>query len=335
VAAFNHAGCGPWSAVATFAAPIQAPVKLSLDTATSVQWEMVAAEVGASYVVEQKTDGGAWVEVARADGRAPPSVVARSHGAWALPSVAGCDQACFRVAAFNRAGTGPWSQDLRYNVHDCAFAGVTAASFGTGGALYFLGTDYGTKAYANPHGGAHGVKAAYSNTSMESCYGTEPDFVQHDHGSKGKCCKTDTITSVSDRQRGSRNSDSWMAVDFGAANLFLPTHYALRTSGTHGDFLINWRLEASNDGCTWEALREHRNDSWGARLYDSSEGKGAGVESWPVPTATSGFYRHFRILRLSRNAANPGYDEATERFGFAKPLYCAGIELFGVLASAQ
>ena len=85
---------------------------LVLCSSSSLGWLPPPAAAGGElavtgYVVQQKLGaGGAWAEVARAAAGEARAAVADvfSHGAGSFP--------LFRVAALNRAGRGPWSEEL-------------------------------------------------------------------------------------------------------------------------------------------------------------------------------------------------------------------------------
>ena len=174
------------------------------------------------------------------------------------------------------------------------------------GVLHWFGTQGGTRAYANPHGGASGVEA-----SMSSVWSGEPKhFVQHDHGGG--------VGNYTDNK-----PNSWMAVYIGPAHLLEPDHYALRAD-YHDDGvykLRHWVLEASVDGAAWEVLREHRDD----RSCD----KKMGVAAWALDAGVvrGRAFRHFRIRQTGKNS------EADT--GGGDYLCCSGIELYGRLRAAS
>ena len=76
-------------------------------------------------------------------------------------------------------------------------------------------------------------------------------------------------------------------------------------------------MEGSDDGRTWQPLREHAND-------ESLAGKMA-VAAWALDGAAVGgrSFRHFRVRQTGKNAN--GHDA----------LCCAGIELYGRLATSE
>jgi len=113
--------------------------------------------------------------------------------------------------------------------------------------------------------------------------------------------------------------DSWMAVDLGAAHRLVPDHYALRAGkhvdGTHK--LRHWVLEGSADGAAWSVLRAHADDS--------SCNRKMGVAAWALDGAAVGgrAFRHFRVRQTGKNSNNNDW------------LHCAGIELYGRLATIE
>jgi hypothetical protein len=110
--------------------------------------------------------------------------------------------------------------------------------------------------------------------------------------------------------------NSWMSVDLGATRRLAVDHYCLRHGNilASGHMLRNWRLEGSNDNTAWVVLKTHTDDQTlaAARLSTAA---------WPVTPPTAEGFRHFRILQFGKNAN--GSDQ----------LVCAGIELYGALAT--
>jgi len=253
-------------------------------------------------VVQQKQGaGGAWAEVARAAAGEARAAVADvfSHGAGSFP--------LFRVAALNRAGRGPWSKELVVDSKEGVssfheFERAEGDAFDERGVLFHLGTKGGTQPYANPHGGDSGVVASMSSVGGNS---SDPKrLTEHRHGS---AVLNYTIDSPG----------QWAAVDLGASHRLVLDHYALRADENSGYHMLSWILEASNDADTWQPLREHKND---ASLAGSMA-----VAAWALDGAAVGgrSFRHFRVRQTGKNAF--GKDD----------LHCAGIELYGRLATSE
>ena len=109
----------------------------------------------------------------------------------------------------------------------------------------------------------------------------------------------------------------WAAVDLGASHRLVLDHYALRHDDNSGYHMLSWTLEGSNDADTWQPLREHKNDA--------SLAASMAVAAWALDGAAVGgrSFRHFRVRQTGKNA---GGDDA---------LHCAGIELYGRLATSE
>jgi hypothetical protein len=278
-----------------------------LASATALSWSAVDGAAGwpsaVRYVVQQKLGaGGAWAEVARAAAGEARAAVADvfSHGAGSFP--------LFRVAALNRAGRGLWSKELditrcfRFEHVEQPKRRGECGAFDERGVLFHLGTKGGTQPYANPHGGDSGVVASMSSVASGSS--NPKKLTEHRHGS--------AVWNNTKSKPG-----QWVAVDLGASHRLVLDHDALRNDNDSRNYLCSWILEASNDADTWQPLREHKND---ASLVGSMA-----VAAWALDGAAVGgrSFRHFRVRQTGKNAAG---DDA---------LHCAGIELYGRLATSE
>jgi hypothetical protein len=108
----------------------------------------------------------------------------------------------------------------------------------------------------------------------------------------------------------------------------VPNYYCLRHGGNKGyNRLQSWDFEGSNDGSDYTVLRAHKND-------DSLPKKGFSVATWEVEGGNQA-YRYFRIRQTGLNS---GYNDADIEYGDPggpnHHLYCAGIELYGMLQSS-
>ncbi|XP_044179727.1 E3 ubiquitin-protein ligase hecd-1-like [Acropora millepora] len=117
--------------------------------------------------------------------------------------------------------------------------------------------------------------------------------------------------------------ESWWCVDLTENYALYLTHYTLRhglkTSFSH---LLNWQLQGSHDGQSWETLRTHDNDR-GLKGKDpyctctwAIGGKKPGEiigDRWKKA------FRYFRIFQTGKHSSG--------RFG----IFLSGIELYGVL----
>jgi hypothetical protein len=215
---------------------------------------------------------------------------------------------------------------------NCVFERITqgghrkTTAFDGKGVLHWIGTNGGTAPYVNPHTmeGGGGVVAAMS--SVGGLGSTPARFVMHDHDGS-------TLNYTSNKP------NSWMSVDLGAGRLLAATHYVLRHGWHNGNArLVQWRFEGSNDGASWTLLKAHTHSTspFPAHAYS--------VAAWPVdpppapPSAAAAAaaaaagggaagagaagsqgFRHFRIIQTGENCFGNNY------------LFCAGIELYGVL----
>ncbi|XP_015750977.1 PREDICTED: uncharacterized protein LOC107330958 [Acropora digitifera] len=127
---------------------------------------------------------------------------------------------------------------------------------------------------------------------------------------------TDILENRVDREIVSGTKDeeqSWWCVDLTENYALYLTHYTLRHGPkTNISYLLNWRLEGSLDGQSWQTLRRHDNDRGltGNHPYRRC--------TWAIDGNVNAF-RYFRILQTGKNSSG--------RFG----IFLSGIELYGVL----
>ncbi|KAK2562056.1 E3 ubiquitin-protein ligase hecd-1 [Acropora cervicornis] len=127
---------------------------------------------------------------------------------------------------------------------------------------------------------------------------------------------TDILENRVDREivSGTKAEEqSWWCVDLTENYALYLTHYTLRHgSKTNTSYLLNWRLEGSLDGQSWQTLRRHDNDRGltGNHPYRRC--------TWAIDGNVNAF-RYFRILQTGKNSSG--------RFG----IFLSGIELYGVL----
>jgi hypothetical protein len=171
-------------------------------------------------------------------------------------------------------------------------------------ALHWLGTEGGTREYRNPQA----TEAVAVTASSENYYYAAPRFVQHRPDGKDNRTKNEP--------------NSWMALALGGGAKIDVAHYCLRHGGSHGGNyrLRHWDLEASLDGRAWTTLRSHRDDQ---SLADAKFSTAA----WAVEGG-KGAFSHFRIRQTGKNSGGQ-YSDGYDR------LWCAGIELYGVLQPPQ
>ena len=214
----------------------------------------------------------------------------------------GWDEECGRLQAMIDALDADPAAALAKFGPRFRFERAEGDAFDERGVLFHLGTKGGTQPYANPHGGDSGVVASMSSVDFLS--GSDPKrLTEHRHGS--------AVFNYTKDKPG-----QWAAVDLGASHRLVLDHYALRNDYDNY-YLRSWTLEGSNDAHTWQPLREHKND---ASLADEMA-----VAAWALDGAAVGgrSFRHFRVRQTGKNAN--GYDE----------LMCAGIELYGRLATSE
>ena len=116
---------------------------------------------------------------------------------------------------------------------------------------------------------------------------------------------------------------SWWCVDLTENYALYLTHYTLRHGhNTSFSYLLNWQLQGSHDGQSWETLRTHDNDR-GLRGKDScctcTWAIGGKKPSEIVGDRWKKAFRYFRIFQTGKNSSG--------RFG----IFLSGIELYGVL----
>ena len=172
------------------------------------------------------------------------------------------------------------------------------SDFDTNGLLHWIATGGGQRAWSNPHtqGLVKVTASSYYSGSGHATYG-EQHFVNRE--------------ASATFFQSTQVPNSWVMVDLGAANAVRPSRYTLRTVGAYdSNHLRHWRLEGSEDGQQWTALRSHANDS---ALTGAN-----GTASWAVEGAARAF-RYLRVLMTGKCSSN--YDH----------LHVNGLEVYGVV----
>ena len=183
--------------------------------------------------------------------------------------------------------------------HECKFA----APFDKNGAGYYIGTNSNTEDFENPHTTGK-VVAAMSSIAGSWCGGPS-HLVEHPHDGS-------TVNRTDDK------ANSSVSLDLGKGRSLVPNYYCARHGCNVGRYrLQSWDFEGSNDGSNYTVLRSHKND-------DSLPEKAFSVAAWKVEGANQP-YRYFRIRQTGENSNGYGYSYYN--------LYCAGIELYGMLLS--
>ncbi len=151
--------------------------------------------------------------------------------------------------------------------------------FASTGFVFQLGTDGGTRSFENPadRGMASVIASSVAPTSAEP-----PSVILGSDGARGFETRS--------------GPDAWVLVDF-LDKRVKPTRYALRhRSGTTGNALRSWVLEASNDGAYWTTLRVHEDDT--------TLGGERRTASWPIDrTYHDSAFRMFRVRQTGPSSS--------------------------------
>jgi hypothetical protein len=207
---------------------------------------------------------------------------------------------------------------LRFAGHECKL--VTPFE---GGVIQYLATNGNTEAAKNPHTTGE-VIAAMSSIGSD---GSKDGQVS---GHPSRLVEQSHDGSTTNRTES--EPDSWVSVDLGKDRSLVPNYYCARHGFSHHHGygrLRSWDFEGSNDGSNYTVLRAHKNDyslpgqGFAAREYLNQGG--FGVAAWEVEGGNQA-YRYFRIRQTAKNSDGNGYSGNHS-------LYCAGIELYGILLS--
>jgi hypothetical protein len=136
------------------------------------------------------------------------------------------------------------------------------------GVCHYIGTNYGSSKWENPH---NAKRLTVTMSSPTSRY-TQPDVIVN------RSFKSINYTT---------GRPAWCSLDLGAHHSLICNYYTLRGSGVDTD-MRDWCLQARNDDHDWVVLREHVGD----QLLASGDYGG-----WPVyGTLAQQAYRFFRIV---------------------------------------
>lgn len=169
------------------------------------------------------------------------------------------------------------------------------SDFDKNGALYFIGTAGGTRAYINPHVSGDVVVTWSSKYAGEYHY-----FVENEYNKLA--CATNNSTNA------------YMMVDLGASRRIALNYYSLRHDNYAHWYRRHWNLEGKIDDSkdsTWTIIKEH--------VMDTSINQPGGTASWPIVNPTHESYRYIRVRTTGKDS--DGYTS----------LRCCGIELYGEL----
>ena len=172
------------------------------------------------------------------------------------------------------------------------------SDFDTNGLLHWIATGGGQRAWSNPH-----TQGLVKVTASGVCNGSGHATFGEQHFVNREASATSFYST--------NVPNSWVMVDLGAANAVRPSRYTLRNRGD-GDYchLRHWRLEGSEDGQQWTALRSHANDSALTGVN--------GTASWAVEGAARTF-RYLRVLMTGKCSSN------------CDNLVVNGLEVYGVV----
>jgi len=149
--------------------------------------------------------------------------------------------------------------------------------FDTNGAVYYIGTDYLTTSFTNPHTSG---KVVVTRSSVNT--GTVTDM----------CSR-----AYEDSWTQNLGTGGWNAIDLGAGRSLKVNYYVLCGVLTNGGtFPRSWKLQGSNDGTNWTDLDTQTNNTSIAAAQQSAS------------VAVSGqtiYYRYLRTL-LSNSGSSQG-----------------------------
>lgn len=163
------------------------------------------------------------------------------------------------------------------------------------GLLFWLGTQKGTKPWANPASlGMVSVSALSSFNDLAPVTDRVPGY-----------------------WRSTNDPNAWVQIDVGPTNRLWPTHYRLSHGRGDTEFALrSWVLEAkpTTGSPEWIVLREHKDDQ--------SLGKQADTSVWSVENPSGSFFQIFRVRITGAESHGTHY------------LHCSALEFFGVLEHA-
>jgi hypothetical protein len=157
------------------------------------------------------------------------------------------------------------------------------------GVCYWIGTNYGTEVWQNPHTAGR-VTVVMSSIGA----GTHANMVNRQGGQNNH---TQNI------------ANSWIAIDLGSGNTLTPSYYSLQQRGVDGNYAIrNWKFQGTNNAAS-NSISDLNAATWtdlDVRVNDIS--MGVNVDAWAGYTAnaTQG-YRWLRILQTGLNSSNDNH----------------------------
>ena len=188
---------------------------------------------------------------------------------------------------------------LDFKPHVTGITFAHQSDFDTNGVLYWMGCNYGTKAYQNP------ADLGLVTVAASSCeYGQVNHAVAHD------CAGGKHNTFMTQSAPG-----SWLTVYLGVQYVVCPTAYTLKNcviNPCHA--LANWEFQGSNNGTAWDTLKCHADD----KMLLPARGS---VHTWAIEGCTT-FYNRFRILMTGPNQ----HTQPHAKFHY---LMLSGMEIYG------
>ena len=98
--------------------------------------------------------------------------------------------------------------------------------------------------------------------------------------------------------------NSWFCFDLGEKNSIIPNYYSMKHDYT-GYVVRNWKFEGSNDGKSWDILKQHDNDTSIPQQFGASA-------SWSLQNIN----KSYRFLRLTQTGKNSFGDDYFMLSGF-------------------
>lgn len=164
---------------------------------------------------------------------------------------------------------------------------LTYASDGdTNGVAYWIGTNYGTEPWTNPHT-ANRVTVTIINSnpaggSPEVMVDRSIDVAPNSNSSSAIAEAVNSVSSIS--------------IDLGINNLLLCNYYSIRARVDYDNYLPrDWKLQGSNDNSTWIDLD--------TQINNTSLKTTAAWLSIPISNASTK-YRYFRIAITNTTGGN-------------------------------
>ena len=161
----------------------------------------------------------------------------------------------------------------------CAYYGsekefVFEGDYDGNGIIYWVGTHYGEKEWANP-----AQRGLIKVDSSGWNYGSVEDMVGN------KACRAASA---------GKEGGSWASIEFVDDVMVKPTQYTLtHNSLFDGLYLRNWVFEGSSDGEQWTLIKQHHNDQ-------ALNGAGQS-HTWSTPNVDA-YFNRFRVRMTGKGS---------------------------------